>query len=56
MFNPKLGTNIILRWARPSTTNGPLKNYIIEMTTDGVKKVWETQVCVPIKYSRIQGN
>ena len=42
------GTNIILRWARPSTSNGPLKNYIIEMSTDGVKKIWETEVFTSI--------
>ena len=40
------GTNIILRWTRPSTSNGPLKNYIIEMSTDGFKNIWETQVCI----------
>ena len=39
-------TNVIIRWAKPSTTNGPLKNYIIEMIdiTSGAKNIWETEV------------
>ena len=44
------GTNIILRWTRPSTSNGPLKNYIIEMSTDGLKNIWETKVCTFIYF------
>ena len=48
-------TNVILRWARPPTTNGPLKNYDIEMVVEGrigagTKKVWTTQVCTYFKY------
>ena len=42
-------TNVILRWARPSTTNGALKNYDIEMVVAGrigagTKKIWTTEV------------
>ena len=37
-------SNLILRWAKPTSTNGPLKNYLIEMTDkkSGTKKIWET--------------
>lgn len=35
-------SSIVLTWTKPSSTNGPLKNYILEMTTNGSKTVWET--------------
>jgi hypothetical protein len=34
--------DLVLNWTTPGRTNGPLKSYIIEMTSDKLKRVWET--------------
>ena len=36
--------SLVLQWTKPATTNGPLKNFIIEMTNSdsGTKSTWET--------------
>ena len=40
-----LFSSLFLKWTKPATTNGPLKNYIIEMTDsdkNDQKTTWET--------------
>ena len=42
-------SNFVLRWTKPATTNGPLKNYIIEITDTDMNTVHNFETEGPVQ-------